>query len=161
MKKSLIITYLLVVSAGIMVYAKTTESPGQEQEGELAKIIESGKFIFEARRAFPQRGQSIDLSTNYGYIKIADNTAEASLPYFGRVYHVPYGGRVGIAFSGEIRNQEIQKKNGRRIIYSFEVRGDDDNYNVTMDIHDNGDASVNVTSRQRSRISYQGNISGL
>ncbi|WP_372642376.1 DUF4251 domain-containing protein, partial [Ancylomarina sp.] len=40
---------------------------------ECLQLIESGEFKFEAEKAYPQGGSSIDLTTNYGFIKISEN----------------------------------------------------------------------------------------
>lgn len=153
---------LLLLTISLMFAGQTNtiaqEKEKNEQFQNTVEIVENGNFIFTAQRAFPQGGRSVDLTTNYGFIEISDDTGEARLPFFGRAYSVPYGGNGGIRFSGAIENVELSKdQEKRRIRYSFEVR-DRDYFRVNMDISRNGNTSVTITSNNRSQISYQGTI---
>ncbi len=139
---------------------KTEEEKRQGQYEETVQLIENGNFIFEADRAFPQGGASIDLTTNYGFLKVnEDSTAVGDLPFFGRAFSVDYGGSGGIDFSGQMQELEYSPdKEKMRISYSFKVK-DDDYYQILFDISYNGDASLSVISQNRSAISYHGYIS--
>lgn len=140
---------------------KVTRAEKRQKEfEETKKLIETRNFIFEADRAFPQGGASIDLTTNYGFLKVKeDSTAVGDLPFFGRAFSVDYGGNGGIEFSGEIEELDYSViKEKKRISYSFKVK-DDDYFQISFDILYNGDASLNVISQNRSAIRYQGDIS--
>jgi hypothetical protein len=161
MKKILIFTIIISLMSGFAFSAESRDrkEARQEQYNNIVELIESGDFIFEARRAYPLAGRPVDLTTNYGFIEISEKTGEARLPFFGRAYNIPYGGRGGIMFSGQIENIEFSKNPDRmRVNYSFDVR-DRDYYQVNMNIGYNGDASVVITSTSRGRISYHGHIS--
>jgi hypothetical protein len=160
MKRIILFSITVVVLAVISINAASDKSAREKEYRKMADLIERGDFTFEARRAYPRSGRTVDLTTNRGFIIISEETAEARLPFFGRAYNIPYGGNGGIRFSNEIENVEISKDPDKmRIRYSFEVR-DRENFNVTMDIGYNGNASVNVISNNRSNISYQGYITG-
>lgn len=158
MKK--VIIFSLTIS---ILFAGKSNTIDQEKEREeqfknTVEFIEKGSFIFKAQRAFPQGGRSVDLTTNYGFIEILDDTGKARLPYFGRAYSIPYGGNGGIKFSGSIENVEFSKDQEKmRIRYSFEVR-DRDYYQINMDISHGGNAYVTIISNNRSQISYQGTV---
>lgn len=139
---------------------KTREEKRQEKFEETVQLIEDLNFIFEADRAFPQGGASIDLTTNYGFLKIKkDSTAVGDLPFFGRAFSVDYGGSGGIEFSGKMEELEYSaNKERKRISFSFKVK-DDDYYQISFDVSYNGDASLNVISQNRSSIRYNGDIS--
>lgn len=139
---------------------KTREEKRQEKFEETVHLIESMNFIFEADRAFPQGGASIDLTTNYGFLKVKkDSTAVGDLPFFGRAFSVDYGGSGGIEFTGAIEELDYSvNKEKKRISYSFKVK-DDDYYQIHFDISYDGDASLNVVSQNRSSIRYNGDIS--
>lgn len=139
---------------------KSREEKRQTQFAETVKLTESGNFIFEADRALPQSGAPVDLTTNYGFLKIKeDSTAVADLPFFGRAYSVDYGGNGGIEFSGKMEELEYSKNSEKKTIsYSFKVK-DDDYFRISFDISYSGDASLNVISQNRSSIRYYGDIS--
>ncbi|MGQ1888987.1 DUF4251 domain-containing protein [Thermophagus sp. OGC60D27] len=121
-------------------------------------LVKGGCFLFEAQRAFPQGGASIDLTTNYGFLSVTDSLATAHLPFFGRAYHVDYGEPGGIRFSGVVNELSVvEKPNKLRILYSFEVK-DRDRYRIMLDIGYDGDTSLTVTSNNRESIRYSGRI---
>ncbi len=142
--------------------AQGRQSKKEKQQAEFKKtveLVEGRHFIFEAQRAFPQGGRSIDLTTNYGFIKITGSDAEGHLPFFGRAYSVDYGGGGGIEFKGEMQNVEIDTHQRKmKLRFTFEVK-DKDTFKVNMDIGSNGNTTVNVNSNNRSSISYYGKIS--
>jgi len=146
-------------------YAQKKKSKKEKQQEEFAetlKLVESGSFIFVPDRAFPQGGRSIDLTTNYGFLKIMSKNAEADMPYFGRAFQASYGsGEGGMKFEGEMleKKMEINEKK-KSIVYTFEVRNKD-YYRIRMTISYGGIASVGITSNYRSFINYNGKISEL
>ncbi|MFP4365754.1 MAG: DUF4251 domain-containing protein [Bacteroidales bacterium] len=155
-----VIIFSLTIS---LLFAGQTNTIAQDKERNeqfqnTVEIIEQESFIFKAQRAFPQGGRSVDLTTNYGFIEISDDSGEARLPFFGRAYSIPYGGNGGIQFSGTIENVELSRNQEKmRINYSFEVR-DRDYYKVNMEISHDGNAYVTIISNNRSQISYQGTV---
>ena len=161
MKTLFLITISFVLFSGTFMDTKARgrNATREEQYQKTLDLIKSGDFLFEARRAYPQSGRPVDLTTNYGFIRMGDDTAEAHLPFFGRAYRAPYGEGGGIRFSSEIENVKISEDPEKlRISYNFEVR-DQDFYQVTMNIGYNGDTSVHISSNNRSHIRYQGYIS--
>lgn len=159
----LLSSMLLVTTAEASSQKKTKKERRAEQFAETQKLVDSKQFIFVPDRAFPQGGRSIDLTTNYGFIKIMGEETEGDMPFFGRGFTVPYGGGGGIKFDKTtIENEQVQINEKKlRITYSFEAKGKDDHYRVSMDIGYSGNASVNVTSNNRSPISYNGEISEI
>lgn len=142
---------------------KSKKEKRMEQFVETQKLIDNKKFIFVPDRAFPQGGRSIDLTTNYGYIKIMGTETEGDMPFFGRGFSVPYGGDGGIKFDKTtIKNEKLELNEKKmRISYSFEAQGKNDTFRINMDVSYNGNASVNIISNNRSAISYNGDISVL
>jgi len=164
-----IISYL-VLSTLLMVSVqdsfgqkKSKKERRMEQFVETQKLIDTKQFTFVPDRAFPQGGRSIDLTTNYGFIKIMGEETEGDMPFFGRGFTVPYGGDGGIKFDKtSIENEKIELNEKKmRITYSFEAKGENDTFRISMDVSYNGNTSVNVISNNRSHISYNGEISKI
>ncbi len=156
----LVFVFLCGNVTALQAQDKKTRGEKRQQEFEKTqKLIESRDFIFEADRAFPQSGPPIDLTTNYGFLKVKDDsTVVGDLPFFGRAYRVDYGGDGGIKFSGKMEELDCSinlKKH--RISYSFKVK-DDDFFQISLDISYDGDASLNVISQNRNTIRYLGDI---
>ncbi len=140
---------------------KNKQNKKDEAFKEMIKLVEDAQFIYVPSRAFPQGYQSVDLTTNYGFIKIKDDQAESDMPFFGRGFQANYGGDGGIKFSGEMINKKIELNEKKRMIsFSFEVK-DKDHFTINMEIGYSGSASVSVISNNRSHISYQGDIEKL
>jgi len=161
----LVLSTLLIVSVQDSFGQKKSKKERRMEEFvETQKLIDTKQFIFVPDRAFPQGGRSIDLTTNYGFIKIMGEETEANMPFFGRGYSgMPYGGDGGIKFDKtSIKDEKIELNEKKmRISYSFEARGENDTYRINMEIGSNGNASVSVTSNNRSHISYNGEISEI
>ena len=164
---------LLVLSALMVIPLKNMNAQKQkkknkkerrlEQFAETQKLFDSKAFIFVPDRAFPQGGRSIDLTTNYGFIKVMGSETEGDMPFFGRGFSVPYGGGSGIKFDKtSIKNEKVELNEKKmRISYSFEAQGENDTFRINMDISYGGNTSVNIISNNRSSISYSGQISKL
>ncbi|MCU4176594.1 DUF4251 domain-containing protein [Carboxylicivirga sp. N1Y90] len=155
-----IFSLLLLLSSQNAFSQKKQERENKKNEAftETKTLVDSAQFIYVPNRAFPQGGQSIDLTTNYGFIKITGDNAEGDLPFFGRGFQSHYGNDGGIKFNGTMENKKVEiNEKKRTITFSFEVK-DKDHYRVSMEISYNGNTSVNVTSNNRSHISYQGEI---
>ncbi len=152
---------LLVGTTNAVAQKKSKKERRMEQFTETQKLVDSKQFIFVPDRAFPQGGRSIDLTTNYGFIKIMGEETEGDMPFFGRGYTIPYGGDGGIKFDKTaLKNEQVELNEKKmRISYSFEAKSKDDNYRIQMDIGYNGNTSVSVISNNRSQISYSGEIS--
>ncbi|MCT4587722.1 MAG: DUF4251 domain-containing protein [Carboxylicivirga sp.] len=160
---------IFILSAIMLVSSTTTfaekkqkkKEKRMEQFAETKKLVDSKQFIFVPNRAFPQGGRSIDLTTNYGFIKIMGSETEGDMPFFGRAYSASYGGDGGIKYDKtSIENEKIEVNEKKmRISYSFEAKGKNDTYRINMEITYGGNASVSVTSNNRAHISYNGDIS--
>ncbi|MRT93569.1 DUF4251 domain-containing protein [Ancylomarina sp. 16SWW S1-10-2] len=125
---------------------------------ESVQLIKSGEFKFEAKKAYPQGGSSIDLTTNYGFVTISENKSEADLPFFGRAYQLKYGGDGGMIFKGEILNEKFnQNSKKNKFTYTFEVR-DKELFKVILEAFSNESVSVIIQCSSRAHISYSGRI---
>ncbi len=162
---NLLVSLLLVVSVQTTYgqKKKSKKEKRMEQFAETKKMVDSKQFIFVPNRAFPTGGRSIDLTTNYGFIKIMGAKTEGDMPFFGRGYSIPYGGDGGIKYDKtEILDEKIELNEKKmRVSYSFEAKGQNDTFVIRMDIGYNGGTSVSIISNNRSQISYNGEISVL
>ena len=83
----------------------------------------------------------------------------------GRAYQIdinymvpPYGGGKGLTFKDKIESYTDSGwvKDKRTIV--VKVKNEEDSYIYTLEVFDNGTASVRVTSRNRDEISYMGRL---
>lgn len=131
------------------------------QRTEKVRMVEQAlndrNYKIEVDRMYPMRGSSRNVSFGYS-VEVRNDTLISYLPYFGRAYNVPYGGGKGLNFKAPIESyQEYMRKNGLRHI-EIGTLNDEDSYLYTIEVFDNGSASIEVRARQRERISYSGNM---
>lgn len=143
---------------------KTKELTHEQQvkRTESANKIESRNFVFEADRAQPMSGRSLNLTSSY-YLKISKDTIIANLPYFGRSYSAPASPTdIGINFtSTDFIYNSTQRKNGS---YEIKIAPKDidnrQNLGITffLSISPNGYANLGVSGTNRQNISFSGRV---
>lgn len=124
-------------------------------------LVESNRFCIAIDRVYPQSGQDVSRFNPRGEIVLNDTTAKGHLPFFGRAYSLPYGEGGGIEFDGEVKERQVkivEKKKKKVIRYEFAVRGKNDNYQINIDITAGGNCYINLTSNNRTQISYSGTL---
>lgn len=152
---------LFVFSGAFAQNKKERKEKRQKAYIECLQLIESGEFKFEAEKAYPQGGSSIDLTTNYGFIKISENKSIGDLPFFGRAYRVDYSADGGINFEGDILNEKLTRDDKKmKMTYTFEVKNKE-TYTVIMEVFSKKSASTIIRTDSKAHISYSGQISEL
>jgi len=105
----------------------------------------------------PLRGGSRSVSYSFS-VEVKGDTLVSYLPYYGRVYWVPYGGGKGLNFTETISTyEEWEKKNGLRHV-EIGLKNEEDTYLYTIEVFGNGSATIDVMARQRDQISYSGEM---
>lgn len=124
----------------------------------LEAMLDRKTFVFHARRALPARGSSIDLTTNQSFIKFSPDLIESYMPFFGRAYSgIGYGGDSGFHFKGQPEEFTINKKRGTYLV-NASVRGENDNFRLSLSAKPGGTARLTIMSNNRETISYTGEI---
>ena len=164
------ITFITLLMIFVLGSCFAQESSGKaqreksklEREHETNMLINSGEFVFIASRALPQRGGSIDLTTNPNFLKFHQDRIESYMPFFGRAYRADYGGDVGIKFEGKPKQfKMVTRKGGKGFEINATVPGSQDNYQLNLFVSPEGSATLTITSNDRSSISYYGEIKKL
>ena len=128
-----------------------------KDEAELKSMLDSKTFVFKARTVSPQGAPSRQLTSDYG-VNFTGDKVIADLPYFGRAYSgSAYGGEGGIKFTSSDFKYTM-KENKKR--WSITIVPNDDNsvQRMNLDVSKGGYATLIVTSRNRSNISFYGVI---
>ena len=155
--KTFITTLLFACSAMVTLSGCATAEERAARAAEQALKVKTAltqrRYKIDVNRMYPMNGNSRNVS--YGYsVEVRNDTLISYLPYFGRAYNVPYGGGKGLNFSERIGSyHETQQSNGARLI-DIELKNDEDIYQYTIKVFDNGNSSIDVQSRQRDPISY-------
>lgn len=142
---------------------------GVSQQTAQRRVAEQNKVTQTVRQKLDGRSYQIDINymmplrggakavNNYS-VAVNESTIDSHLPYVGEARSVPYGGGKGLTFKDKIESYTDSGwvKDKRTIV--VKVKTDEDSYIYTLEVFDNGSASVRVSSRNRDEISYMGRI---
>jgi hypothetical protein len=136
---------------------KTKQQIKEEQktakQKEVDALLESKEFEFVAVMAYPQGAKNI--------VRFKKDSIHSEMPYFGRAYSgIAYGGRGGLDFKGPIQNYSISKGKKSYTIKA-EINDSSDSYRIILTVFFEGNASLSISSTNRSSISYSGKIDKL
>lgn len=147
-------------------FTQETSKKAQREKNRLEKqlgidsLIKAKHFTFVATRAFPQGGNTVDLTTNSNFVKFSPDKIESYMPFFGRAYSIDYGGDGGIKFIAKPEEFNIvAKKEGKGYEINVSVPVTRDQFKLTLFVGIDGYATLTIISNQRSTISYYGEIS--
>jgi hypothetical protein len=130
-----------------------------EKIKEVSMKVESNDFTIDVTTANPLRGKQIHLS--YGYdLRIKNDSAIAFLPYFGVARSAPYGGgEGGIKFAEPMREYtSLPNKKGNGWDIKFKVNTHPYNYEVSVNVFNNGSSTIYVSSYERDPITFNGTV---
>ncbi|MCB0474560.1 MAG: DUF4251 domain-containing protein [Flavobacteriaceae bacterium] len=178
-------TFMWILVLSTLVTACTSTKPLTETEQkELEAWGTETPFEIISNRALPMptaafsalansgmlapgnSASSIDLTTNSNFFKMKGDTISAQLPYFGeRRFGGNYGSNdISIRFNGIPTRRNIALNSGkRRMEMRFRISQEDDNevYDILVMIFPNKTTRIDVTSSERTPISYNGRIEAL
>ncbi len=143
--------------------AVTAEQAAKRAEREaataraVAKALSERHFEIEATFMYPERGNPVPITPDYG-VQVKGDTLISYLPYYGRAYNIPYGGGVGLNFTSTISHyaESQPKKDMTRIVIA--TGNDEDRYVYTIDVFGNGRTDIEVSAEERDRIHFSGEM---
>lgn len=151
--------FIVGIAAATTLAACNTLTP--EERIELAKRVnrqlDSRHYTIDVRTIIPRMGQTNDFTGNWS-LEVRGDTLSSYLPYIGRSYSIPYGRGIGLDFDAPIDSyQETTGKHQERII-KLAVTNEEDSYVYTIEVSDDGSASIDVTAVKRDGISFLGEL---
>jgi hypothetical protein len=132
-----------------------------EKQKQIETMINTKEFIFVPRTALPSGMPSVNLSLNQNYVKFIPDLIDSYMPFFGSAYSiVGYGTDTGLSFKGQPKKFSIEKK-GKLFQINVVVKGETDIFSLFLSVGSEGNASLSISSNNRSTISFEGEISAL
>lgn len=133
--------------------SKTEKSLSELQEKLLSK-----KFEFDALRVLPMGSAMIDLAGNNYSVIFQQDIITSFLPFYGtRTSGPTFGKSKGMSFEGEPESFEVLKiENGFQVDAKVKTR--EDSFLISMYVRESGYATLTITTKTRSTISYEGEI---
>ena len=160
----LAITCLIVIPLNAQTKKELKKQKAAEEFAETRSLVESGSFHFDAIRALPSKGRTINLFSHTAFVEISNDSARANLPFFGTAHSgVAYSTESGgIEFHGTMEGVNLTVNEDKsKINLTFSVKSGRDQYNCHYTITGNGSSTLGITSNLRSQISYEGSISAI
>lgn len=132
-------------------------SKAQMEEFRTAAVrghLEARRYRVFVDRMYPLRGPSVMLREDWG-MEVSRDSVGLFLPYFGRVYQVPYGRGQGLNLVAPLTSyREEPIKNGVRIMMS--TRSDQESYQLVMEVFDNAIINLSVIPSGKDVIRFTG-----
>ena len=155
---SLIIGVLLLQGCSILTESRAEREARIERETQMVLDgINSGDFKIDIERMMPLRGSS--RHANGFSIKVKDGHIVSNLPYFGRVWDLPYGGGHGLTFEADIEDTAVFTGDDGSYTVRMLIKTDEDTHVYTLQIYVAGNSYLLVQSKNREPINYVGSFS--
>ncbi len=157
-KTALFILIAATTTAGIANAQDSKKDKRAVKIAAIKNLVDSQNFVFVAEYVSPMGRGRRNLTSSYEVL-VTKDTLISYLPYFGRAYSVPFNStNIGFDFTSTNFDYQIttRKKSGWDIL--IKPKDQNDNQQLSFLIFNNGSASLNITSVNRSPISYQGYI---
>jgi len=151
MKKGLV----LLLTMAVVACSTLTPAEKEEQARKVNAALDERSYEIEIQMVYPFRGPAKNVTSDWS-IRVRNDTLYSYLPYIGRAYNVPYGGGKGLNFDAPIEEyvDGHWQKDQRRI--DFRVVNEEDTYLYSIEVYENGNATINVQARERDRIAFSG-----
>ena len=155
--------WIIVGALGLLVSACTTSRLTYAEKEEarrmlalrVSEVLEKRPLRIDVDYIMPKRGSSRHLS--YGYsLEVRGDSVISYLPYFGRAYHVPYGGGKGLNFKALLSNYQVTRSKKDMTRVELRVQNDEDTYDYMIDVFDNGRVLLDVSPQNRESVSFSG-----
>jgi len=163
MKKALTyLTFIAFLLLGLAEHSKAQDvakaERNQEKTVTIQHMLQSKRFVFEARSVSPVGGPTRQLLSSYD-LTVKGDSIISFLPYFGRAYVAPMtSADAGLRFtSTDFSYQATPRRKGG---WHIKIKPDDVNnvQQLNLTVFESGQASLQVTSNNRQAISFMGEI---
>ena len=161
MKKEITLILTVMVVLVLVACSSLTSAEKAERQVKRAQAVEQAlaarHYRVSVDMMYPRRGKAKNVSSDYG-LEVRGDTLVSYLPYFGRAYNVPYGGGKGLNFTETFTEYYSKKLSNGATQVLIKVKNEEDVYNFTLEVFDNGSTSIDLNSRERESINYSGNM---
>ncbi len=148
---------VLIESCSTLTKAER-EARDAERAKYVAKVLDNRHYKIDIDVMYANRIGSMVVRSNWS-LEVKGDTLVSYLPYVGVAHEAPIGSNSGLNFTAPIKSYKDNgmNKGKRSILLSANNEGDVLDY--SLEVMDNGNTSIYVTSRKRESISYSGQIS--
>lgn len=124
----------------------------------IGSKVENRDFRILVTEMNPTAGPMLHLRDNDWALEVHRDSIGSVLPYIGRGYNMPYGSAMGMHFITRMDSYTVEKVKDNAWRINIKCHTNQESYNFIVDVYDNGQAYISVTTRYRDMISYSGNV---
>ncbi len=96
------------------------------------------------------------------FLEMRGDTLRSYMPYLGQSYQAPmYSQSGGLDFEKRMQNYDETHPKTDLTKMEMDVKTEDDTYHFVIEVFDTGKTYINVRSRHRDPISYDGNMTEI
>ncbi|PHS60690.1 MAG: hypothetical protein COB12_12855 [Flavobacterium sp.] len=165
MKKTLVIVVVLLGFSQITFSQSKKELKEEKaiQEYQVTKeLINSKQYVFDADWISTTRGIRINIAGGSNRIAVVQDSAKASMQFFGEVTSIRFDDGEGVEFNNKMEDYEVKfNDEKRRITVSFKAKFKSETYNIYMSITKSGTTYVDVNSNNKRSVTYDGRITAI
>lgn len=119
-------------------------------------LVQSGSFVFIPRTVIPTGARSRQVNADF-FLRIGRDTVQSYLPYFGRAFTAPTPGSRGVMdFTITDFDYSVSQGSRNEQVITIRPRTGTDVQELTVEVFENGSATVRAQSNNRQPISYNG-----
>ncbi len=150
---------LLLAACGTAKTAEEKRAEALHRAAQVSDSLHRQTYTVEFDHVNPIRMPSHFLTTTYS-LRVAGDSVESYLPYFGVAYRADYGRSPNspLSFNGHIRSYDVRQVKADCYHISFETRNESELLQYDLEIFTNGRASLIVHSSDREAISFTGEM---
>jgi len=150
--------YWLAIIAFAFIPATGMAQNKEDKKAEIKNSVEARNFVFKAQTALPASGTSRQLTSDFD-LRVSKDTIISYLPYFGRAYMAPINTSEGpLNFTSTDFHYKVTNRKKGGWVINITPKDQQDPKQFTINIFENGAASVVVTSYNRQPISFNGYV---
>ena len=158
--------YILVAFCTLSINAGFSQQESKEEKRiqikeKIEKLVNSQHFEFVGNTAFPVGLSPVDISSNNYSVSFTPDLIISFLPFYGTGYSgMAFGRDTGMRFQGKPEQFKVESTTKGFEINAI-VTSKNDTKNLSLSISESGSAMLNISSNDRSTISYQGEIRAI
>lgn len=150
-----------LTAVALVACSSLTSAEKAERDAKTAQAVEKAlterQYTVSIQMMYPRGGKTVNVSPDFS-LQVKGDTLVSYLPYFGRVYSVPYGGGNGLNFTAPIKEYQFEKDEKGNAHILIRVYTAEDNFTYSLNVFTNGSTSIDVSAREREAISYSGQM---
>lgn len=163
MRKIILLLFAVAILMGCATtYYDSEGNPVPKEQMAVLKAkavrahLQDRRYRVFVDRVYPMRGPSYPLRDDWG-IEISGDSVGLFLPYFGRVFQVPYGKGLGLNLVSPLDSYEEETiKDGVRV--TMRTHSEVESFLIVMEAYNNATVDLTVSPSGREIIRFSGEM---